>query len=284
VGSSIYTAAPGGGYVITGGTSLSSPIVAGAAAMLKAARPGLSVEQYRSLLINSASTFALNGTGTPVNVQQGGAGLLNMQEALTGTVTAYPSSVSFAISGGTVTRTQPLRLTSLLGEADTLTVEARPIGSSVVPELEKNSIDLAAGATEHVNVRFAVSGLEPGAQQGFVVVRSSRTGREVRIPYWHGVPSQVPHAITTLSASSEGATSSRRQIIFRVTDRAGLSVGAEPEVSVTEGDGRVTSVTSIDGEIPGAWLAVVRLGPDPGANTFRIKAGDLTRDISIRGN
>jgi hypothetical protein len=252
--------------------------------MLKAARPGLSVEQYRSLLINSASTFALNGTGTPVNVQQGGAGLLNMQEALTGTVTAYPSSVSFAISGGTVTRTQPLRLTSLLGEADTLTVEARPIGSSVVPELEKNSIDLAAGATEHVNVRFAVSGLEPGAQQGFVVVRSSRTGREVRIPYWHGVPSQVPHAITTLSASSEGATSSRRQIIFRVTDRAGLSVGAEPEVSVTEGDGRVTSVTSIDGEIPGAWLAVVRLGPDPGANTFRIKAGDLTRDISIRGN
>ncbi len=43
------------GYVLVDGTSFSTPLVAGAAALIKTARPGLSVDQYRSLLINSAA-------------------------------------------------------------------------------------------------------------------------------------------------------------------------------------------------------------------------------------
>src|SRR5205085_1600502 len=70
VGTSIYTAKPSnagtagsGGYVVESGTSFSSPMVAGAAALLKAARPGLSAAQYRSLLINSATS--LNASISP---------------------------------------------------------------------------------------------------------------------------------------------------------------------------------------------------------------------------
>src|ERR1035437_1332287 len=44
------------GFIDTNGTSFSTPLVAGAAAVLKAARPGLTVQQYRSLLINGAAT------------------------------------------------------------------------------------------------------------------------------------------------------------------------------------------------------------------------------------
>jgi subtilisin family serine protease len=43
------------GFIDTAGTSFSTPLAAGAAAVLKAARPGLSVGQYRSLLINSGT-------------------------------------------------------------------------------------------------------------------------------------------------------------------------------------------------------------------------------------
>ncbi|MDQ6675814.1 MAG: S8 family serine peptidase, partial [Acidobacteriota bacterium] len=72
VGENYYVATqtfdPGGemyspsGYIVVSGTSFSAPTTAGAAALLKAARPGLTVAQYRSLLINSA---------TPVNAKLG---------------------------------------------------------------------------------------------------------------------------------------------------------------------------------------------------------------------
>lgn len=71
VGTNIYTAAQSvdnegesyskGGYQIVDGTSFASPIVAGAAAVLRGARPGLTVDQYNSLLINGATPLMVNG-------------------------------------------------------------------------------------------------------------------------------------------------------------------------------------------------------------------------------
>src|SRR6185295_5865797 len=67
------------GYLANGpGTSLSSPLVAGAAAVVKSARPGLTAAQYRSLVVNSAAALsAANGSALPV--QSTGAGLLNVE-------------------------------------------------------------------------------------------------------------------------------------------------------------------------------------------------------------
>ena len=83
VGVNMYTAAekldPNGGvysstgYAVEQGTSFSTPLVAGAAALVKAARPGLTSAQYRSLLVNSADPAFLV-PGTPATVQQAGGG------------------------------------------------------------------------------------------------------------------------------------------------------------------------------------------------------------------
>src|SRR6266851_5235262 len=99
VGTNFYTAAQKvdrrgalydvGGYTLTQGTSFSSPLLAGAAAVLKAARPGLTGDQYRSLLINTAGAWS--GTA-----QETGAGILNLAAALRGTAAAFPTSLSFA--------------------------------------------------------------------------------------------------------------------------------------------------------------------------------------------
>ena len=56
------------GYGVFDGTSFSTPLVSGAAALVKAARPGLTVQQYRSLLIDNAATISY-APGTPASVQ-----------------------------------------------------------------------------------------------------------------------------------------------------------------------------------------------------------------------
>ena len=55
---------------------------AGAAAVLKGARPGLTGQQYRSLLVN-------NATGVAGTVSQAGAGVMNLAAAVSGTIAAW---------------------------------------------------------------------------------------------------------------------------------------------------------------------------------------------------
>src|ERR1035437_10315203 len=71
------------GFIDTAGTSFSTPLVAGAAAVLKAARPGLTVQQYRSLLINGAAA-ATASEGVTATLSQAGAGILNLAAAVGG--------------------------------------------------------------------------------------------------------------------------------------------------------------------------------------------------------
>lgn len=100
-GTAFYTAAvyaPAGscslcdpsGYVSVQGTSFSAPLTAGAAAVLKAARPGLASDDYRSLLINSTSPMILTN-GSTANVMAAGSGILNLKNALSSPSPPRPS-------------------------------------------------------------------------------------------------------------------------------------------------------------------------------------------------
>src|SRR6185437_4114480 len=80
------------GFTLAQGTSFSAPLVAGAAALIKQARPGLTAPQYRSLLINSADR-AFSSPGSSAHIQQAGAGLLNVFAALNASATVSPVSL-----------------------------------------------------------------------------------------------------------------------------------------------------------------------------------------------
>lgn len=277
VGSNVSTAAAGelssNGYSVESGTSLSSPMVAGAAALLKAARPGLSSDQYRSLLVNSAADFI----GT---VQQTGGGLLDMSASLRSTVAASPVSLSFGIGGDTVNAVRTLRVTNLGAQTDTFSLT--PVSAmGLTPSLSTTSLTLDAGQSAEVEVRL--DGSQSGQSLGTVQIRGTQSDVGTHVPFWYATPSNRTEAITILEAAGSAPRNTSTGVRFRITDASGVPVTEKPEVTAVEGNGRVRSVDSIDSEYPGVWSLSVQLGPVAGINTYRIGSGGHTLDFSITG-
>ncbi|MBI3940806.1 MAG: S8 family serine peptidase [Acidobacteria bacterium] len=293
VGTSIYTATQRvdrnseefdeTGYVNFSGTSFSAPLVAGAAAVLKSARPGLTPEQYRSLLVNSAAPLLLGGS-VAASPQQAGAGVLNLAAALENNVAASPSSLSLGAGSGAPDISRDLVLSNVGAVSDTFSISLVP-QQGPAPAVSSGTVQIETGRSQTVAVRLSAAGLDPGEVRGFVWVQGSNSPTDARIPYWYAVPSTVPRFITILAAPSTGASSLplREAIVFRISDASGLAL-ADPQFTVTvaSGGGEVLDVTSMDSEIPGAHGVTVRLGQ--GNNVFRIQAGSLQRDVPIQGD
>ena len=168
VGMHVYTAAQNSDpkgvlydpsrYAVVDGTSFSSPLVAGSAALLKAARPGLTVAQYRSLLINNAGRISY-APGTPAMVQQAGAGNLDVSAALRSTAAMSPVSISFGIGAGTASVSRSLTISNVGTASETYQLSAVATGSAPIPALSSNSITLDPGASASVTLNFPASGL-----------------------------------------------------------------------------------------------------------------------------
>ena len=74
----------------------------------------------------------------------------------------------------------------------------------------------------------------------------------------------------------------RDAVLVRVTDASGVAMpNIEPVVTVVSGGGELSSVSSRDRFIPGAFGITLRLGPRRGANVVRIQAGDVVKEVSI---
>lgn len=274
------------GFITESGTSFSAPIVAGAAALLRAARPGLTAGQYRSLLINSAAPLVLSASEEPAPVQRAGAGLLNLPAALQNTVTAFPTALSFGIGGGTVDVSRHLILTNLGEDADSLAITVLPLGAGPAPVVSASPLLLEPGASQTLTVRLDAAGLEPGEYHGFVQIQGAGTVEPVRVPYWYAVPSATPQYLTVLYVRETGTPGAqlRSAIIFRVTESSGIPLlDAGPTVTVVSGSGMVREVVPIDDLVPGAYAVNLSLGIRAGVNRFRISAGDLWQDVIIEG-
>jgi hypothetical protein len=279
---SMYSAS---GFLSANGTSFSAPMVAGAAALLKSARPGLSVEQYRSLLINTAGT--VEGTkGGVAGLQQTGGGLLNVFAALNATVTAYPVSLSFGAGGVDADMARSVTITNVGPESETFTISVEPRSETPGPAVASKSLELAAGASAEVPVSFVLRNAAVGPHEGHLVVSGAATGQSIRVPYWYAATEHIPAYINVLSATASARRGSvqRDAILFRVLDLSGLSIIDKlPEITVVSGGGAVSTAIAYDTAIPGLFGIDVQLGFASGANVFRIQAGSILTDVTITG-
>ena len=151
-------------YAAADGTSFAAPLVAGAAALVKQAHPTWTPTQIKSALVNySSQVVTSDDFGDTVDVEWIGAGLLNANTAVTATVTAEPSTLSFGYlkTGTAFPAPIPLTITNKGTASVTLTVAVVAGANSPCVSTTANvttsskSLTLAAGASTTLTVTLA---------------------------------------------------------------------------------------------------------------------------------
>jgi minor extracellular serine protease Vpr len=129
-----------GDWAFFSGTSMSSPHVAGSAAVLRGLHPTWTPAQIKSALVNTADLVVKNAfdASTTVGPQAQGAGREDLTEASTTDLTFWPTSASFGRISASRTNATPLsvKITNLTGTARTFTVaelKFTPAGGTLAP-------------------------------------------------------------------------------------------------------------------------------------------------------
>jgi minor extracellular serine protease Vpr len=173
-------------YQAADGTSLSTPLVAGAAALVKQLHPGLSPAQIKSAVVNSASqAITTDDFGDSVDVEWMGAGQLDANAAVGATVAVSPATAAFgyASAGGALPAAQTFTVTNFGSSSATLAVSVAPnvTVSGTTFTASPSSIALAAGASATLTVSITGKVPASGEYSGMVVLTGS--GVTERIPY-----------------------------------------------------------------------------------------------------
>jgi subtilisin family serine protease len=174
-GQSVASAAPGGGFVESSGTSMSAPHVAGAAALLRQRHPTWTPAQIKSALVLTGDPVH-KGVTAEVNPLREGGGRIALVRADQPLVFASPTSLSFGLLKPGATAQRTVSLADAGGGAGVWNVTTSIAG---VP------LSLPAQATipSPLPVRAVVPrNAREGEVTGFVIL--SREGIRRRIPFW----------------------------------------------------------------------------------------------------
>ncbi len=184
-GGNVISSIPGdcgalGCWAVFDGTSMATPHLAGAAAVVRGAHPSWTAAQVRSAIVNTAAVGRItspvdDSVVTDANIV--GAGLLDVSAAVSASAAIGPVSTSFgAVPGGSgQTRTASVTITNLTGSAKTWSVGiADTLGVGVSFSAGASSVTLAPGGSTSVVVTMIASKAAPrGDSQAWFTVRST---------------------------------------------------------------------------------------------------------------
>ena len=173
------------GYAAADGTSFSTPIVAGAAALVKQRHPNFNPAQIKSALVNTAlQSVSTDDSGNPVNITATGGGLLDAGAAVNSAVTVAPSSLTFGVlTTGSLPATKQLQIVNTGSSTLSLSiaVAAATQAAGTTLALDKQSLSLAPNASGTVSLTLSGSAPTAGVYAGAVTLQAS--GVSLRVPY-----------------------------------------------------------------------------------------------------
>ena len=164
-----------GTWGLLSGTSMATPHVAGAAALLKERHPSWTVAQIKSALEQTGDPVKTPSGSEVVSTREGG-GLIDLTRADVPLLFASPTGLSFGRLAPAATTSQTVTLTDAGGGAGTWSVTSlmqQGTGTLSVPTTVSVPGTLSIGAT---------GGTTPGDATGFVVLTRGADTR--RIPFW----------------------------------------------------------------------------------------------------
>lgn len=180
-GVNIVSTVPGGYYASMQGTSMSSPHVAGAAALILEAHPDWSVEFVKASLMNTAERLTdPDGNVYPHNAQ--GAGSVRVLQAIEAETLILPGSHSFGIfekSNGREVRRQGFDIHNLTDNRKRHSIEFT--GNPGVRVNSSNNLNVQPGRTKtlNFNVQVDASSLDASYNEGTFVISDGTKSYEM---------------------------------------------------------------------------------------------------------
>jgi subtilisin family serine protease len=168
-------------FVTVSGSSVSAAVVAGAAALLVHARPGLAAADLRGLLVGAGRRL----DAEPTTAQ--GVGLVDVGAAAAAEVTAAPASLAFGAAKGTTWRsTRYVTIKNVTSRRVHVALTAHPEGgeSEVLSfAIEPDRFLLRQGHTRTIRVtaRLAARPSTPSAAGTLVI--GPEGGQQIRVPW-----------------------------------------------------------------------------------------------------
>lgn len=218
-GVSVNSTVPGGGYAKLDGTSMASPGVAGAVALIKAAHPDWAPETVKLALMNTADVLKNWQNSEVITWTLQGSGRVDVPAAIAapavagvptsdGTTTVQTGAI--LVNDDSIATATIITLRSLSDHSVTFTPSfgwTMDTRVGVLVTVNPASVTVSAGGTAQVSVTTTMdlSVVADGPHEGVVTMQSASGALHIPYIYWrNGV--KVPKQLSGLQTSSEVMT------------------------------------------------------------------------------
>lgn len=142
-------------YMKMSGTSMASPMIAGCAALIKQAKPTLSPQEIKYLMMNTADILYNHASNLPYSPTLQGAGRVNIFNAVNSTGLIYPAALIFG--NGEVSKTFSVTLKNLSANPKTFNTSVLTASNASTSFNLPSSITLKGNSTTTFSITLTAS-------------------------------------------------------------------------------------------------------------------------------